>query len=367
MPRGWNDDLTRTASDDRADRLRRSERYRGLLRTAAALLVVGGLSVACLAFGIYTFTAKGLDNARLERVAAFNAAVERWERAGARDAFASLGALSLHGLPDAAGHVELRAATDGDSLLDHHHDLSDYRPLRYEYKGSLLFGTQHGKVSPWREITADPQCGIGNSTELFPLAHEPVQLSTVHSFPDGNWKDCDFRHHGTLMTSQHVCNVYFRAAGLCFRLQQQGGQWRPADKAGCYSPHYSPVHRSVKERVGRTNSPPPELYLEGSAVVVRSADDPYLAAYNITGGTLAFGQTHNERIKSSIVFIVIGSVATFATLAVALCNARDVCCPHPPQPLRAEPAKAYGRGRQSSTAEDSGAAGQEMRLRGVDV
>lgn len=189
------------------------------------------------------------------------------------------------------------------------HQLPPYEPLRYELKSEAL----QRRDLPWAEWRAVLTLSTGNESSPDPSDFNtlvvPFDLTKIAEVPCSSWPASGYHGHAAALSTR--CVAYLAARGLCVRLRtDSSGRWIVAPGSpGCRPPATSPVdYRRVDlDRY----QPRTSVLLEGPfAVTLRSSDDPWVVAADLTDGTFNFGVT-TEQHRGVLELFLVAAVACF--------------------------------------------------------
>eukprot|EP01062_Namystynia_karyoxenos_P027636 TRINITY_DN21151_c0_g1_i2.p1 TRINITY_DN21151_c0_g1~~TRINITY_DN21151_c0_g1_i2.p1 ORF type:complete len:351 (+),score=45.40 TRINITY_DN21151_c0_g1_i2:77-1129(+) len=305
------------------------------LRVLLILTVLSGGGATAFYFAVQVLRDTASDELRAGRVRSFNEAVLNWSAPGGPlDACRALGTLNVSFPVSAAApggdthpiaSVAAKAVNGGDGLRDDGDAVLSWERLRYEARPlSFVSGAP---LSPWAQVATGVAFTTAGGSGGGPLSTDPVNIAWAETYPTSNWKQCQYGHGGSLHGGS-LCLVFRTAVQLCFRIATgaDNASWAAADPSapGCRSPLYNPLEGSRKEPVPRYDGFPAAVSLQGTRVVIRHAADPFLAAWRLTGGSLSFGRTKQERIQlgaALAIFAVIMFVTALFFLGVAVWQA----------------------------------------------
>eukprot|EP01062_Namystynia_karyoxenos_P073232 TRINITY_DN70063_c0_g1_i1.p1 TRINITY_DN70063_c0_g1~~TRINITY_DN70063_c0_g1_i1.p1 ORF type:complete len:405 (+),score=101.16 TRINITY_DN70063_c0_g1_i1:98-1312(+) len=300
-----------------------------------ALLTLG--AVGSLVWALYELSNGEQDEVRAARVGEYNTAAERWDNAS-RDIFAQVGNISIWGWHHSSQPVKLHLATRAYSHLwrDSPSDVLGYRPAWYEFEGPIPLSDSTPGLPGWQALSANLSVEFGGQPPVpFP---GPVILSQSVVWHTGNWKQCQFHHHGSLAADKRICTSYRVLRELCFTVRRgRDGRWAPSG-GGCVLPLEAPP-RAVLSIVPspRFESDPPgpsQTRLLNVHIAVRSVDDPYLVALNETEGELRFGLTPAQRVTMGVVGLVLAAILGAAAANVVYCYTKGLACYETPEAAR---------------------------------
>eukprot|EP00933_Yihiella_yeosuensis_P056126 TRINITY_DN55158_c0_g1_i1.p1 TRINITY_DN55158_c0_g1~~TRINITY_DN55158_c0_g1_i1.p1 ORF type:complete len:367 (+),score=38.10 TRINITY_DN55158_c0_g1_i1:151-1251(+) len=296
----------------------------GILASFAACVA----ATVCLVLSAFFFEWSS-EQLREDRVAQFEESVNRWSDSS-RKVFSEIDLTALLYLPNGTQRssvIEVHLASNRTS--DVYNDaqngerLPSYQALRYE--GSLPASAYPNRPLPNLGLPLDAlnntpgvvdgkvmDLSLRIDGKLIHVGEYPVVKVTGHYENAGMYNQCQPRQ-GVMMGQ--VCWVYSRLSRLCVQISKIGGSWKLAptvpgqnNSFGCRMEArkwevstYSAVPVSTLSTLG-------SLPLENIVMQVRSADDPYLVAQELTSGTLNFGMPALEEGVTGLVLLVVGLV-----------------------------------------------------------
>jgi len=163
---------------------------------------------------------------------------------------------------------------------------------------------------------------MGSSS--FKLEPIPLVKAEGHYEPAGMYNHCHARHG--LQAQNELCWVHWRLTGLCVQISSSpNGTWhlQPRDEKrvtsyGCtyangawLAPEYSLVPSVHHESATWEELSSSSATFQDFGAEVRSSDDPYLLALELTDGKLVFGWTEAEEDLLGIVLIIMALVIAF--------------------------------------------------------
>eukprot|EP00697_Spironema_sp_BW2_P016763 gnl/Spiro4/8179_TR4310_c0_g3_i1.p1 gnl/Spiro4/8179_TR4310_c0_g3~~gnl/Spiro4/8179_TR4310_c0_g3_i1.p1 ORF type:complete len:368 (-),score=82.97 gnl/Spiro4/8179_TR4310_c0_g3_i1:156-1259(-) len=265
-----------------------------------------GLVVIMLPIAIFQATDYETDSARANKVAQYNKAVAAWTadgfarfRAAMRD-----GGLLVKG-PDGFLHL-LKADFTCPKLKDSMDGVTAYTScLQYTLSGPL--------TAPfWQSRLIAPVSIIMNvSSGPIVLGSPNVQFTQTQIENSGSWKDCVYEHQGSFFRENNTCAVYQVRQNLCVQLNNGAGDgsWTLGDVLCPLGTNTWTTQKPANPY----SSTPTSIYPDPPmTTIVRSTTDPFLAAVQITDGSLNFGVSKVRRMASAIVLFV--NSAIFLTI-----------------------------------------------------
>lgn len=314
------------------------------------------MSLGLICGGIWYLVA-ALSGAREQEEVLYSQAVERWSRARQDFAHLSIAASTRY------QSVDLHADSTPDALHDTQSavPLPGYTALTYRVtkvpQGFLpeadFDNTQPRKVPVNRHdmaptpslfpkqrwgpvvsvmLTIQDQAGMEDplllSTGDFPVTrvlikHAPTPAPEIK---------CRRELGGVL--KEGMCWVHWQLAGICVQVQRprafdqdlDGASWRLAPRLQELNESYGCDYSEGRWVVPRYEKVPPAqtkglARFDNLTVEVRSADDPYLRALELTGGTLDFGTPSADNRIMGLVMLCLGAVVACPPCCT-LCGAR---------------------------------------------
>ncbi|KNC49787.1 uncharacterized protein AMSG_06066 [Thecamonas trahens ATCC 50062] len=268
-----------------------------------------------------------LKDTRGDKIKKYNAAVDKWN-SQSRDEL--LAAQFTNTNSGASGGAEVLGATTAvDVLRDDDKDLKSYEPLKYRTAGGFSFASATLGTSDI-VYTAD----ISASQNGGPASTMSVGLTFGHYISRGQGslsRSCQLTATSTSTGSSRplcsqvcsddggqwdsttsTCRFYLRASDMCLKVTLSGSSWTPASVPG------SGFGCLYKNQGGTKGDWSISSYTSVSAgatitpstvqLTIRSSDDPYILASDLTNGSYDFGLTRAQKIVIGIVLIVIGCV-----------------------------------------------------------
>eukprot|EP00997_Jenningsia_sp_PLL12_P005666 NODE_2197_length_969_cov_43.118478_g1807_i0.p1 GENE.NODE_2197_length_969_cov_43.118478_g1807_i0~~NODE_2197_length_969_cov_43.118478_g1807_i0.p1 ORF type:complete len:209 (+),score=38.43 NODE_2197_length_969_cov_43.118478_g1807_i0:286-912(+) len=147
----------------------------------------------------------------------------------------------------------------------------------------------------------------------------PVTYSTARRMPVGSWKVCHFQHHGAYLKDS--CTVYQKLEAVCIVMSwnDRQGVWE-GSHSGCPQGTSQMVTVPVERHKGAE-----ALNISHISFTVRSAEDPYLVAGNLTNGELHFGATRHQRLSTATFLLVLSLGSLTIVLALLACCCYEAC------------------------------------------
>ncbi|KAK3242201.1 hypothetical protein CYMTET_48092 [Cymbomonas tetramitiformis] len=200
-----------------------------------------------------------------------------------------------------------------------HSDLPKYEPLFYE--GSVG-ATTVTVADLYTEMEQDVAHDFKMSQVRFSIVSNGANSNFTASFP--LWKvekypgvqECRLR--SSTVHSFGKCKVLQRARTVCITVQSNDeGSWEVDRRANgsCWQGSHSHTpglvdyedyrlgHRVAEEEVSSTLK-----------LLIRSSNDPYVQAANLTNGTMYFGTTSEERSVEGLVLVIVSCALTLPAL-----------------------------------------------------
>lgn len=300
---------------------------------------MGAVSVGLLCAGIW-FLLSSVERSREQKEQDYLQAIQHWEQAR----------IDFRGLKVTAstryGHVSLKEYTTPDALHDSENavELPNYEHLSYLATGvprGFLPVGDFGSLQGHDNGGKTPAAGVPHMGKQRPLAEEwgPVvsvalQLEDSSGFGGAILETVSFpvvlalvRHAPTpapeLKCRRELqgyykggrCWVYSKLVGLCVQVRKDAlsRKWRFSpgvegrnESYGCdYSYGKWTVPRYEKVPASHANG---FVSFENITIQVRSAEDPYIRALNLTNGALDFGMTAQDDRAVGLVMLLLGMV-----------------------------------------------------------
>jgi len=283
------------------------------------------------------FLLSATSNTRGDKIKEYNNAVDKWA-SSVRPVFDQ--ATFTNQVAPPGQSQAFSQITSADPLHDSDSKLHTYTPLRYQ---SASGTTAPATSSFTLQVGAQQQGGTANtlsasvrtegvttksgselsrscsssstsSSSSSSSSNSNTPCSEVCNDDGGSWdystRRCTFRAYLT-----GIClKVAYSSASQAYSVSSKyGGQG--CFPCGYYSsfPSQGTNYVCNAYEVGQlslSSSPPPANF-EGVDIVVRSEDDPYIVAGNLTNGSMNFGLSRAAKIAIAIVFFAIGGSMCF--------------------------------------------------------
>jgi len=206
----------------------------------------------------------------------------------------------------------MKQDTSADTLNDHDKDIHTYNYLKYtavlsdaitpkpwlaNSKGSLVFWPADTNSSRSVPFTDNPTLMSDTIYTAKDLQCSPSTSTTSSGSTDCN-SACN-QKGGTWNYATSICTVHSYLSQYCLKVDNN---WNPSNiygGLGC-TPSTS---WSTSTYVHTFN---PTIIAFTGTVTVRSANDPYIVAEHLTGGSLNFGLTRAQKAEIGIILIITG-------------------------------------------------------------
>jgi len=324
----------------------------------SVVFIIGGIVSIALARG----------RVHEHKVEDYQDSVAQWKLASNRFQGMKQVSLSLKG-SEASQTMVLKHTTGPNPLASNEdaYELPDYEASWYEAGEADLVGTEKEFLPPatwsnlenisamarWGQLAYFLLAVDGSSLEIGPV---PLVRSMAHYEPEGVYDRCADKEG--IHTLSGVCWVYSRLSRLCVQIKEDGDSgWQLARRIPDRNFSYGCTYRGEKGkweaaeystvpivRKGRFSLAPNESAdFEDFTVEVRSAQDPWFQAIELTHGSMSFGMTSLEENVLGIILIVMGGVFCLANIT-ASCAMRRMHDDDPFSP-RARQRQRVGKGR----------------------
>jgi len=227
----------------------------------------------------------------------------------------------------------MRNVTSHDTIDDHGKTIHQYDEyLKYQYYGNVLqtpASSSSDTVTVTNQATGETAT-IGVKSYVTD-SYSPSQLGCTHSCSSSSGSSsssssssssncysvstcssyCHSKNGYWYYQSQYYayCYVVKYASEICVKVQEDGSFNHGDDL--CYGETYGSWQPDPSGAgFGGDRDIPP------TTVTVRSADDPYIVIYKLTGGDLWFGLTAGQYAIMGIVFIVVGGFFTAMVVGI---------------------------------------------------
>ena len=267
---------------------------------------------------------------RAQSVSKYDAAVARWT--AIRPEFA-LAAFSLR-FNGSSTPLQLDAAKTPEALHDAGADLSKYTPLRYERSLPPPAWREAGVHATIAALGDTRRPGRATKIELGDI--EGFPLTMRDTLPASSVRACE-RAGGSYEGG--ACVAFLYLAELCIKVRRSadgtvftagrpsyshrtwvadttgGGVGCAAGAAGVWSPARYERARGAHEPAGAAfhRRPPPRAPAP-LVVRVRHADDPLIAAANLTGGALEFPLGDAPKVAGALELLICGALLSVPAL-----------------------------------------------------
>mmetsp|Transcript_26415 Transcript_26415/g.48330 ORF Transcript_26415/g.48330 Transcript_26415/m.48330 type:complete len:413 (-) Transcript_26415:3-1241(-) len=291
------------------------------------LAVFSCISIALLIAGLY-FLVDSTSGKREELVQDYNAAVADWVSSG-RQLFENLH-IAAHATARDAGHSNISEELPPNDTLDELRDSSGDKDL--EKYSTLVYRKWNVRTDFLPQLIPEPRWIGKNDAEQDPLV--AIGLDLYRTIEDQTHLVTDYiavqnihkrRPPTPGLPAQKCqelsgefkdgsCLVTRRMTSICVQVAEIDGKWQLSQRVpgqnqsyGCHFIHgewhwakYEAVPAAARHTAHHRKQPGP-LVIE-----VRSARDPYLAALELTGGSLDFGMSASDDRAQGICLIFFG-------------------------------------------------------------
>jgi len=267
------------------------------------------------------------EERREHRAVDYVQAVHDWTGRQHRQDFEGLGKISVTARHDGKDFsTSLESNKTRDPLKDSGYGevLPSYEALKYARRGVSsdylpvigyddLVKVIVGSRFEWWGLTMAFEFNLGGSRIAPPAV--PLVMAVAHHEPNGLYNHCH-NTRGRYNNSNGRCWVYSRLERLCVQVQRvaYGGGWQLAPRVPGQNKSYGCDYKASKWPAGVYSKVTAEdienraEHFDHLVLEVRSSDDPFFKALELTGGTLDFGIMASEEQTLGIVLIFMGCV-----------------------------------------------------------
>jgi len=277
--------------------------------------------------GLIVLFSAATSNSRGDETKLYNKSVDAWTSTYRAEFATSMGWTTFLDDNDKA---TLTADTTTDPLNDDHtSDLHSYVALKYTLPlaaiiPTLTFETDSYDAGLYNQTLTFNSTDSSHSVVSFNLlqillaqatnAQMNCDVSGTQSDTNSCPNVCQNKYAGVYDSFEGECDVLQVIKSFCGKVSLVSGQWGPDFTNGGYGcgPSLALPSSGTFPVETYTNVAPPNdgdiVDFGGVTVTLRSAHDPYIAAAQITGGSLDFGLTKAQKAGAGLIIIIIGAV-----------------------------------------------------------
>jgi len=253
------------------------------------------------------------QNPRQKKLEHFRGDVDQWKAEGL-NLFSALHRASVvidpGDMGEQVGARKSGAAAVVDPLKDggESSDLLSYQASLFEWKNVRTPEVRWGDS---RNATVTIKLHL--DTQEGALLISNVQLSRTDLLPYANLKSCSYVYHGSWNADRKSCETYHRLKAVCVAMSWDSNNHRWQLQHGCRPggafTEYDQV-QGESSAVGHGAPPNGHVPLSDLEMTLRSSQDPFISAMNLTDGSLNFGRSRDELWVTACMYFFMGCLLT---------------------------------------------------------
>jgi len=245
--------------------------------------------------GISLLVTSPTNNTRDNNVSDMNGVISDWNNQN-RAVFAEMNFYVI----TANGTVALdKTLPDESDELPDTDGVHSYQPLYYQAEISELFATQIYTT------TDETMHVIINGSALNHTLDVSVPIFYTNSTSDDP-QYCG-NNGGEFRQSDGTCYYYTQLTSLCIQVDNTGALASRRGGNGCEGPNFDPFYYD-KLQYNNGQVLIQEIPFFGNTVTIRSSNDPYIEAEDLTSGSLSFGLSKGQIAVLGLGLMIVGII-----------------------------------------------------------